>query len=298
MSSLLTQIKVAAMRWYFKRLTPKIWADFTEGKVGISELQLDIPGGQLPARMYHGAAGHPVILFFHGGGWVVGDLDSHHPFCSELSARTRCTILSVDYRLAPEHPYPAALDDALAAYDWLEDHIHHIAPNNGHIIVAGDSAGGNLAAAVAFAKRDKAELMGALLIYPATDHYIAAFPSYEEHRSAKPLGAGMMRWFFDVYLGDLDPGDPGLARGLVNRQVDLTGFPQTLLVTAELDPLRDDGRQFMQRLKTAGISVDYIHFEDEAHGFATASGYSDGFRQFMGATQQWLNKLAHRVSDY
>lgn len=287
----LTQFKANLFRLYYRYISKQGWQGFREDCANCSVILMHVGRVQLRARMYHGDADKPLIVYLHGGGWVIGDTDTYHPFTATLTEVTGCTVVSVDYRLAPEHPYPAALDDSIGSAEWILENIDEIAPNNGKIVIAGDSAGGNLASATAFALKDNPSVIGAILIYPATEHYSADFPSYQEHAKAKPLNTPTMRWFFDTYLDGMAPADPSLARGLIMRQQSLRGFPPSLVVTAEYDPLRDDGKRLAQKLKADGVEVEYLHFAEEAHGFATFSYKNRGHQQFLTATKKWLDRL-------
>ena len=175
--------------------------------------------------------------------------------------------MSIDYRLAPEHPFPTAHEDALAASRWILDNLNALAPNNGEVVIAGDSAGGNLTLATAVRLPDEPRLRGCLMLYPAVQHYHAGMRSYTEHAKSGPLTTSIMRWFLDTYLNGLAPADPAIEIMFPDRRVPLSGFPRSLLVTAEKDPLRDDGRRLANALQRAGVTVQHEHFSQEAHGF-------------------------------
>ena len=192
-----------------------------------------------------------LIIYFHGGGWTIGDLETHHPFCHLLAARTNCSLMSIDYRLAPEHPFPAAHNDAMAASRWIIDNLNALAPNNGEVVIAGDSAGGNLTLATAARMPDEPRLRGCLMIYPATQHYHAEVRSYVEHAKSGPLTTPIMRWFTDTYLNGMAPADPSIEVMFPGRRTPFHGFPRSLLITAEKDPLRDDGRRLAKTLELA-----------------------------------------------
>ena len=147
MKIFLSRLKALVFRYYYRFINERVWRDAPSGgDVATSTLILPIDHRPIRARMYHGQEDHPIIIYFHGGGWVIGDLDTHDPFCRALVAATDCTLMSVDYRLAPEAPFPAAHDDSFQATRWILDNLNTLAPNNGKAIIAGDSAGGNLAA--------------------------------------------------------------------------------------------------------------------------------------------------------
>ena len=242
--------------------------------------------------MYHGSRHRPLIIYFHGGGWTIGDLDTHHPFCLRLAHQTHCTIMSVDYRLAPEHPFPAAHEDAIAASRWIIDNLNALAPNNGEVVITGDSAGGNLALSTAVRLPDEPRLRGCLMIYPATQHYHAAMRSYKEHAKSGPMTTSIMRWFMDTYLDGLAPADPATEIMFPGKRIPLRGFPRSLLVTAEKDPLRDDGKRLAIALQRAGVTVQHEHFAHEAHGFPCSEGPTPGHERFMSLTKNWIEAIS------
>ena len=267
------------------------WENTPLPELNTSSLQLPLQGHTLSARMYHGSRKRPLMIYFHGGGWTIGDLDTHHPFCLLLAANTRCSVMSIDYRLAPEHPFPAAHEDAMAASRWIIDNLNALAPNNGEVVLAGDSAGGNLALATAARMPDEPRLRGCLMIYPATQHYHADVRSYTEHAKSGPLTTNIMRWFTDTYLNGLAPADPKIEIMFPGRRIPFAGFPRSLLITAERDPLRDDGRRLARALSLAGVKVQHEHFPDEAHGFPCSEGPTHGHQRFMELAGAWIKEI-------
>jgi acetyl esterase len=199
-----------------------------------------------------------ALVYLHGGGWVLGDLDSHDPLCRALAARSGATVVAVDYRLAPEHPYPAAPEDAWAATRWCAERFERIA-------VAGDSAGGNLAAVMALRARD-AELALALqvLIYPATDHG-CRWPSCREAQDGPGFRTSEMEWFWEQYL--TDPARAGEADCCPLRASDHSRLAPALVLTAEYDPLRDEGEAYARALGDAGVPVTLHRYDGLIHGF-------------------------------
>ena len=200
--------------------------------------------------------------------------------------------MSIDYRLAPEHPFPAAHEDCLAASRWIIDNLNALAPNNGEVILAGDSAGGNLTLATAVHLPDEPRLVGCLMIYPAIQHYRADMPSYIEHARSGPLTISIMRWFTDTYLNGLAPADPSIEKMFPGRRTSFRGFPRSLLITAERDPLRDEGKRLARTLKTAGVKVQHEHFPEDAHGFACSEGPTPAHEHFMGIAQNWIEEIS------
>lgn len=292
MKSLLTRLKAWLFRLYYRFISNRAWRGHDDHpELNISNLVVPVRDGRIAARMYHGAANRPLIIYFHGGGWVIGDLNTHDPFCRALAAASGSTIMSLDYRLAPEHPFPKAHEDCLDASQWILDNLNSLAPNNGKVVLAGDSAGGNLAACTAASLPNEPRLVGTILIYPATEHYLAGLPSYTEHARSGPLTTPIMRWFYDTYLDTVAPAEPATKTIFVSRRCDYNGFPRSLLVTAERDPLRDDGKRLGIVMRQAGVDITYQHYPKEAHGFACSEGPTEGHRQFIRLAADWLEAL-------
>ena len=225
------------------------------------------PGGRLAVRIYHppqAEPGLPALVYLHGGGWVTGDLDSHDGCCRALCARTPCVVVSVGYRLAPEHPYPAAVDDAWAATVWVAEHGASIGVDTSRIAVGGDSAGGTLAAAVTFrARRHALPLRFQLLVYPVCEPPGNA-ASYGENATGYGLTAASMHWYWQQYLGDSGRDEEPEASPL--REPDLAGLPPALVQTCELDPLRDEGEAYAARLAAAGVPTTLTRYDGLIHG--------------------------------
>jgi acetyl esterase len=229
------------------------------------------PAGDIPVRVYRpdveGPA--PILVFLHGGGWVIGNLDSHDVSCRALCKRAEVVVVSVDYRLAPEHPHPAASDDAWAALTWVAAHGDEVGGDASRLAVGGDSAGGNLAALMALRARDEGgpALRHQMLIYPVTD-LAAETASHVENGEGYFLTTETMRWFIDHYLGPDrahgDPADPAISP---LRADDLSGLPPAQVLTAEFDPLRDEGDAYAARLAEAGVPVDHVQHPGLVHGF-------------------------------
>lgn len=225
------------------------------------------PAGAIPSRMYRpeGDGPFPTVVYFHGGGFVLGDLDGHDITCRHLARESGCVLVSVDYRLAPENPYPAALEDAYAATEWVAANPNAV-EGSGTLAVAGDSAGGNLAAAVALKARDEGgpDLDYQLLVYPAVSADPDRWPSHEENASGYYLESEDMAWFVDCYLGDdPDPTDPYAFPLAAETHADL---PPATVLTAGFDPLRDEGIAYAEALAEAGVPVEHRHYPDGIHG--------------------------------
>lgn len=225
------------------------------------------PAGEIPVRVYRPSADGPlaVVVYFHGGGWVIGDLETHDAICHRLAAAVPAVVVSVDYRLAPEHPFPAAVHDCDAATRWVADHATELGGDPDRLAVAGDSAGGNLAAVVARHARDVGgpSIAFQLLVYPGTD-LTGSMPSHVENGTGYLLDSETMTFFLGSYLAGGDPRDPDASPLFAE---DLSGLPPALVVTAEFDPLRDEGEAYAERLREAGVPVTATRYDGMIHGF-------------------------------
>ncbi len=237
------------------------------------------PGGPIPLRIYDsgGDGPRPALVFFHGGGWVVGDLDTHDHLCRAIAVAASAVVVAVDYRLAPEHKFPAAIDDAFAATLWTFAHARELGIDPGRIGVGGDSAGGNLATVVALMARDRGAppVAHQVLIYPITDCDFDT-PSYLENSEGYGLSRGGMIWFWQQYLEGLAAASSPLAAPL--RAEDLSGLPPTLILTAQYDVLRDEAESYAARLRLANVPVTLIRHEGMIHGFARRLDILDAAR--------------------
>jgi len=226
------------------------------------------PAGDIPVRVYTpvGTAPFPVLVFFHGGGWVIGSIDTHDRTCRQLANGAGCMVVSVDYRLAPEHRFPAAAEDCYAATKWVAAHARDLGADPTRLAVGGDSAGGNLAAVIPQMARDRGgpPIVFQLLIYPAT---VAAFdtPSYHDNAEGYLLTTADMRWFWNHYLGE--GGEVGNPYASPLRATSLAGLPPALVITAEFDPLRDEGELYAQALEKAGVAARLTRYDGMIHGF-------------------------------
>jgi acetyl esterase len=239
----------------------------------VREMAIPHHGATIPARFYRplGSPARstlPLLVFFHGGGWTVGDLDSYDPLCRTLANEAQCGVLSVDYRLAPEHPFPAAVDDAYAATAWASEHARALGVDGARIAVGGDSAGGNLAAVTTILARDRGApaLVFQLLVYPATDQG-SERPSWKQFGRGYLLDLESIRYFQKKYLSHARDYHDWRASPLLRS--DLAGLPPALVITAGFDPLLDDCVAYSQRLRAAGVEVEYRCFDGMVHGFLT-----------------------------
>lgn len=232
----------------------------------VEDVTVPAPTGPLRLRLYRPAEGTlPLVLFIHGGGWTVNDVDTHDELCRRLAKRSGWLFASVEYRKAPEHHHPAALEDALLAYRWLLDHAESIGADPDRRAVVGESSGAMIAANLSVLLRD----LGAppptqqVLAYPVADGF-DRWPSYSERGDGYILDRSLLQWYFGHFLPDGTNGQPYL---LPLATEDLSGLPQTLIFTAEFDPLRDEGLEYAKRLKDAGVDVEHVHASDQMHGF-------------------------------
>ena len=243
-----------------------------------------IPGrdGPLALRIYTpaGRGPFPILAFFHGGGWVIGNLETHDAPCRALANAAGCIVVAVDYRLAPEHKFPVAPEDCYAATRWVADHAAEIGGDPRRLAVGGDSAGGNLAAVVAQLSRDRGgpPLVFQLLVYPVTDHRFDT-ASYRENADGYFLTKDGMEWFWNHYLARAGDGDQPLASPLRARS--LRGLPPAFVMTAEYDPLRDEAESYAALLREAGVEVALTRYPGTIHGFFSMGNVLSAGKQGM-----------------
>jgi acetyl esterase len=253
---------------------------------------LNTAQGDVPVRIYtpEGEGPWPLLVYFHGGGFVLGSLDSHDLTCRNVVRASGYKVISVDYRLAPEHAFPAAPEDCFAATEWAARNAAELNIDAQHIAVGGDSAGGNLAAAVALMARDRGgpALAKQVLVYPVIDHFSHAVPSpyasYSTNAKGYMLTSQAMEDFWDLYLASADDRANPYASPI--RAEDLRGLPPALVITAEYDPLCDEGTAYAQRLQAAGVPVTLRHFDGMIHGFwglmdVVAKGGTEAVAEFL-----------------
>jgi acetyl esterase len=244
-------------------------------------------GAEFPVRvLVPSSEPRATVVYFHGGGWVLGDIEGYDTLARTLAAAADVTVVLVGYRLAPEHRFPAAVDDAWAAVRWTEARIGQLDGVVAPLVVAGDSAGGNLAVVTALRARvDGPRLAAALLVYPVTDTDTTR-PSYLDPANQLLVSKPTMEWFLDHYLGDADRAHPDVSP---LRVEDLSGFPPTALVLAEHDPLRDEGEAFAARLRAAGVPVEQRLFDGQMHCFFQLPGLLPACEQAVGWLAAYLD---------
>jgi acetyl esterase len=264
-----------------------------------NDLQAEGAAGGIPMRMYRpvsadtASAALPALVYFHGGGWVIGDLDTHDNLCRELAAHSGCAVISVDYRVAPEHRFPAAVDDCMAATRWIRSHAAELGIDASRLAVGGDSAGGNLAAVISIMARDAGDLpiTFQLLIYPATDMRCTA-PSHATNGDGYLLTRDTIKYFHDHYITDSAQDLDWRASPLLRE--DLAGLPPAFVLTAGYDPLRDEGLMYAQRLSEAGNRAVSLCFDRQIHGFITMGKVLD---EANDAVRICASQLRHALSS-
>jgi len=260
----------------------------------IEDIRIPGPAGEIPARVYSASAAktpQPTVAYFHGGGWVQGDLETHHGLCARLSKHAGVLVVAVDYRLAPEHKFPAAVEDCLAAYCWLRTKGRDVGVDIGRVAVAGDSAGGNLSAVVSqlAASSGVPAPTCQVLIYPAVDFSLET-SSHRELTDGHVIPRDRILWYMEQYLkSDADKSD---LRASPLRAPSLEGQPPAMIVTAGFDPLRDEGRAYGDRLREAGVDVVYREYPGQIHAFVSLT---KAIPQGMACTLEIAQYLRQRL---
>jgi len=258
----------------------------------VGERSIDGPGGPLKLRVYTpvGRGPFPLLMFFHGSGFVLCSLDTHDGLCRNLAAGIGCVVVSVDYRLAPEHRFPAGPDDCLAATRWAAAHAAELGIDPARILLAGDSAGGTMAAVTALRVRDEGgpELCGQMLLYPVTDYHTPGTPSYAENADGYGLTRDTMKWFWGHYLND--PAEAENPHACPLRARDFSGLPPAFVMSAEYDPLRDEAELYGQPLRAAGVPTEITRRAGMNHGFLFCVGLVSGADAALAAACAWARR--------
>ena len=255
------------------------------------------PDGELPVRIYRPDREGPLgtLVYFFGGGWTLGGIDTSDGVCRALANAAGCQVVTPGYRLAPEHPFPAAVHDCHATVEWVVAHAGELGVDPARVAVGGDSAGGNLAAVVSLLARDKGPALAAqLLVYPNTCYH-ADTDSLRNNDDRWMFNRNSVDWYWRNYLSTPDPevsGRDPLVSPLLAE--DLTGLPPALVITAEYDPLRDEGERYAARLREAGVAAEVARYDGMAHGFFTMSGMLEGARRAVAEAAAYLRK---RLTD-
>jgi acetyl esterase len=289
------KLKVFLLRWFYRWSNRRAWSNVNLLAVNSKDFQIPGAEGKIAARRYQSTAGerNSLIIYLHGGGWILGDLETHDPFCRRLATETGASVLALDYRCAPEHPFPAAALDCIAATQWILTHRAELAVDDTSVFIAGDSAGGNLAAVVAnhLSRNGDSGLRGQLLIVPVVRHYQPYPASYIENAKGYGLTKSLMEWFWDTYLAGVAPDADGAISELATPLFEPLPetLPPALVITAGLDPLRDEGAEYVARLAQAGISCGHQLSGPEMHGLVCSEGLTDGHVSAMRLITQWID---------
>ncbi|TBV77114.1 alpha/beta hydrolase [Pseudoxanthomonas winnipegensis] len=282
-----------AMRAAYREITTMLGGDAWPMS-DVRDFQADGPLGPIPLRRYlptGATAPSAAVVYLHGGGWILGDLDSHDKVCRRLAQAAGCAVIAVDYRLAPEYPAPAGPEDVLAAIRWLAAHAAELGLDPARLAVAGDSAGGGLTAMACHALRGSAVALRAqVLIYPGTELSSAgdAFPSRRRNGAVPPLTLELMQAMSGPFLSSgLDPRDVRLSP---LQATDFSGLPPALVFTAECDPLLDDGRLYAEALRAAGVPVEYVELPGMVHGFIEMAGAVPAAAQAIARSGDFLRQ--------
>ena len=258
---------------------------------GIEDRVIPGPEGDLPIRIFRpeGDGPRPVVVFFHGGGFCICSVETHTAICRQICRRSGAIIVSVDYRQAPEHPFPAGPDDCEAATRWVLAHAADLGGDPARVSVCGDSSGGAMAAVVARRLRDAGgpALHAQVLMYPVTDHYSRRHAAWDRVGTGYGLTEATMRWFWDNYL---DPGDADNPDASPLRADSVAGLPRTLIVTAAYDLLSDEAEAYADRLRAAGVEVTCQRHNDLVHGFFNWVGLVDRSTEAMDSLGDWMRR--------
>ncbi len=291
----LSELSVDDARFFYRQKT-----EFFGGPAAplaeVRDFAASGPEDEIPLRLYRPEGAPdvgPALIYAHGGGGVIGDFETHDKVCRAIAAQTPCWVIAVNYRLAPEHPYPAGLNDVIAAVSWIAKNASSLGVDADRLAIGGDSAGGNISAAVCIHARDSGpKLCAQILIYPSTDRTpeSVSWPSRIENAEVPPLNAAAIAWFSSKYLleATYDPHDWRLSP---LRARDLARLPPAFVLTAEYDPLRDEGKAYADRLAASGVRVVYRQFPGLIHGFIEYGG-------LIGAANEAIAEIAGFVRSH
>ena len=296
----MNKFKALVLRWYYRWMNRRAWKAVDLGQVSTESLQLPGGEGDIGARLYRpqDSSDSRLLIYIHGGGWCIGDLETHDPFCRRLADEAGCALIALDYRLAPEHNYPAAAEDCLAAVSYILENRERWCGSGAEVFIAGDSAGGNLSAIVSneLCKQGNTGLKGQILIYPAVRHVHPPTASCLENAKGYGLTKDLMEWFWDSYLGSGNqPIDGAIGPLATPLYEDLPGqLPPALVITAGLDPLRDEGAEYAAKLDSLGVPCMHQLYMGEMHGFVCSEGMTDGHLNAMQLMTGWMDATGAR----
>lgn len=283
------------MRNWYLNFGPHVAGQFIELQ-DVEDLWVQVDDGNLRLRLYKTQRQHSesceTLIYFHGGGWCIGSIETHDLLCRHLVNDLDVNVISVDYRLAPEYPYPQAAHDAIHATQWIFEHASALGIHPDHLYVAGDSAGGNLAAITALTFKEqtyRTSLAGQILIYPCIDLTVIhdnKYPSFEEQKLTPPLSAEQMSKMIQIYLKNEDFAYQWLASPLLAQSHQ--HLPSTLIITAEFDPLRDQGRVYFEKLKSSLVNTEYHEIKGVVHGFFEMYGVLNKTKETINVIRAWL----------
>ncbi len=290
-----SQLSVSGARRLQRETMERVgWVEDAEEVEGVRDYSIPVEGGEIPIRIYtpDGEGPFPMVLWIHGGGWVRDSIDGNDPICRTLTNRGECAVVSVGYRLAPEHPFPTGLADCYRALEWMTDNPENILGDPDRLAVGGKSAGGNLTIALSLLSRDRdgPKIAHQLPCVPITDRPRKT-DSYEENAEGYGLTRADMEWYWNHYVRSEIEGRNRYAAPLQAR--DLSGLPPATVVTGGVDPLRDDGIAYVDRLEDAGVPVKHHHFPDMAHNVTSTAFHYQG----IGRTREAIDRLAESVRD-
>jgi acetyl esterase len=288
------RLKIALARTLTPRLIGWYWRGLKATDLTIRDERMPVNGGAIGVRIYtpRGAGPFPVLHFFHGGGWVFGDLETHDALCRDLCVQGGHLVVSIDYRLAPEHPFPIPVQDCLASLSWIKENATRLGGDEDCIVLCGDSSGGNLAAVAAQQARElfPGLIKGEVLIYPVTDHY--SHPRWDSYRTEGHRQFRGIKELWEFYLRDSPLWQTGMTMHELATPLnapDLKGLPRTLVVIAEEDLLRDESAEYARRLEKAGVSVQVRRYVGQQHGFVGLRPTAP-YKEVIKDIVEWLNE--------
>ena len=290
-------IKATLFRTAFNFGMKVQWRSRKAPHIACQDVVVPVSDGSIKLRVYTPPSSEgplPTLIYYHGGGWVIGNVDSYDKCCRDLCDKSGYMVISVDYRLAPEHPFPPAAIDSISAFEWVAANTEKLGIDASRLFVGGDSAGGNLAAVVAQQARDKGlhDIRGQVLIYPMVAHFSKNFASYQTKGTGYALTTNTMQWFWNSYLETSTHWKPGQTEHVLATPAsvaDLSKLPPALLITAENDPLHDEGAEYAEQLRSAGCEVQYTDYPGYAHGFIGVGGPGEEHDKGVAEIVNWLH---------